>query len=158
MVGAANKAEPYDEADVLQVSLLMDGVWKGLARREAEEALKSLNAELERKVEERTADLASANLELQVANVGLGHAMEELREAQDKVIVSEKLAALGRLMAGIAHELNTPLAAIAASARFEVKALGDGLDALALSASRLSAGELGLSPGREARWSSRRGR
>jgi len=144
VVGAANKAEPYDEADVLQVSLLMDGVWKGLARREAEEALKSLNAELERKVEERTADLASANLELQVANVGLGHAMEELREAQDKVIVSEKLAALGRLMAGIAHELNTPLAAIAASARFEVKALGDGLDALALSASRLSAGELGL--------------
>ena len=144
VVGAANKAEPYDESDILQVSLLMDGVWKGLARREAEEALKSLNAELERKVGERTADLASANLELQAANAGLGRAMEELKEAQDKVIVSEKLAALGRLMAGIAHELNTPLAAIAASARFESRALGKGLDALALAASRLSAEELGL--------------
>ena len=147
VVGAANKAEPYDESDILQVSLLMDGVWKGLGRREAEEALKSLNVELERKVDERTADLASANLELQAANVGLGRAMEELKEAQAKVIVSEKLAALGRLMAGIAHELNTPLAAIAASARFEVKALGDGLDALALSASHLSPVELGLLAG-----------
>ena len=144
VVGAANKPDPYDESDILQVSLLMDGVWKGLARREAEEALKALNAELERKVDDRTVDLASANLELQAANAGLARAMEELREVQDKVIVSEKLAALGRLMAGIAHELNTPLAAIAASARFEVKALGEGLEALALSASRLSGRELDL--------------
>ncbi len=108
----------------------------------AEEGLRRLNAELERKVAERTEDLAQANLELQSANVGLARAMEELRDAQGKILVSEKLAALGRLVAGIAHELNTPLAAIAASSRLELKNLGSGLDELALAVSRLGPEEL----------------
>jgi signal transduction histidine kinase/CheY-like chemotaxis protein len=39
VVGVANKAEPYEETDPLQLSLLMDSAWKMVERRQAEEAL-----------------------------------------------------------------------------------------------------------------------
>jgi PAS domain S-box-containing protein len=39
VVGVANKAEPYEETDMLQLSLLMDSAWKMVERRQAEEAL-----------------------------------------------------------------------------------------------------------------------
>lgn len=105
--------------------------------KRAEEELRKLNAELEWKVAERTEDLANANRELKEANEGLARAMEELRSAQEKIVVSEKLAALGRLMAGIAHELNTPLAAIAAASRTELRTLGGEMDALVRAVSSL---------------------
>jgi len=143
-VGSERDWDSEDERLATMLATAVSLSFQSAERRHAEDDLRALNAELERKVWERTNDLAGANLELQAANAGLAKAMEELKEAQAKALVSEKLAALGGLMAGIAHELNTPLAAIAASARFESKALGEGLDALALSASRLSPAELGL--------------
>jgi signal transduction histidine kinase len=70
--------------------------------------------------------------------------MEELKDAQGKLLLTEKMAALGRLAAGISHELNSPLAAIAASNRVELKQLGSGLDELLIAAGRLGEGELAL--------------
>ncbi len=64
--------------------------------------LQSLNVELESRVERRTADLARANSELSAA-------METLTMAQGELVRSEKLAALGNLVGGVAHELNTPI-------------------------------------------------
>ncbi len=66
------------------------------------QTLQSLNVELESRVERRTADLARANSELSAA-------METLKMAQSELVRSEKLAALGNLVGGVAHELNTPI-------------------------------------------------
>jgi len=67
-----------------------------------EEALRSLNEELESRVEQRTIDLSAANAELR-------RALESLTLAQRQLVDSEKLASLGGMVAGIAHEINTPL-------------------------------------------------
>jgi len=57
---------------------------------------------LEEKVELRTSELRSTNNEL-------NRTLDHLKAAQNSLIESEKLASLGRLVAGVAHELNTPL-------------------------------------------------
>ena len=80
--------------------------------REASEArseLETLNATLERRVEERTAELQKA--------------LQNLRSTQEQLIFSEKMAALGQLIAGIAHEINSPLGAIKGSAETLIETL-----------------------------------
>lgn len=65
--------------------------------------LQVVNQSLEQRVQERTEELRKS--------------LDELHKVQDKLIDSGKMSALGRLSAGIAHELNTPLGAIIASNR-----------------------------------------
>lgn len=55
------------------------------------------------------------NKELDLKNRKLKEAIEELSQTQNKLIFAEKMAALGNLIGGIAHEINTPLGAIKAS-------------------------------------------
>jgi len=61
-----------------------------------------LNLRLEQRVDERTQQLQQANAEL-------SSTLATLHRAKDQLVHSEKLAALGALVAGIAHELNTPI-------------------------------------------------
>jgi two-component system NtrC family sensor kinase len=62
-------------------------------------------AALEREMQERTATLEQRHREL-------GLALEKLRRAQDDLVRNEKLASMGRLVAGVAHEVNNPLNAV----------------------------------------------
>lgn len=65
------------------------------ATETAEAGLLALNKNLELRVEERTADLQKA--------------LDELRKLHDHLMQTEKLASLGSMVAGISHELNTPI-------------------------------------------------
>ncbi|MRW91600.1 PAS domain S-box protein [Duganella sp. FT80W] len=90
-------------------SLTLDGngaiIWALLDLTEelnAKRELKDLNYSLESRVRERSAALERANTDLSTA-------LDTLRHTQDELLASEKMASLGSLVAGIAHELNTPI-------------------------------------------------
>ncbi|APR05801.1 sensor histidine kinase [Thauera chlorobenzoica] len=91
--------------------LAVAGLYWALHARRLRERL-AAQAELERTVAERTADLATTNAQL-LREISERSATEQkLRGAQRALIEANRLAALGQMAAGVAHELNQPLAAL----------------------------------------------
>jgi signal transduction histidine kinase len=87
---------------VVSVLLLVVVAFIGMRLRQSYAALNDTNAELEQfnialeqRVSERTAELSSA--------------YDELKESQAQLVQAEKMSSLGELVAGISHEINTPL-------------------------------------------------
>jgi PAS domain S-box-containing protein len=79
------------------------GIAKDITRqKKLERKLKQYTENLELLVAERTAQLANRNIELEAT-------LEELHEAQAQVVQSEKMASIGQLSAGVAHEINNPI-------------------------------------------------
>jgi len=84
-------------------------------RKVSEYKLKKLNNDLELRVERRT-------IELKVANNHLIKSLEQLHNTQSQLVEAEKMAALGNLVAGIAHEINTPVGiGLTAASHLELK-------------------------------------
>lgn len=97
--------------------VLLFGVLGVLLRRRQRAQERELEAEaarldLEARIEQRTSELRQANVRLN-AEIEERRRLEESRQAlQDDLIQATKLATLGQIAAGVAHEINQPLAAI----------------------------------------------
>lgn len=85
--------------------------------QEQREQIQNAADELELKVEDRTRQLLSQKINLQ-------HNIRLLKQTREKLIASEKLAAIGELTAGIAHEINNPTAVILGNMDLLIEELG----------------------------------
>ena len=80
-----------------------------MAERERRLLLEEANRNLSARIDERTRELSDANQELSERNQQLTEMYNTLARTQDQLVHSEKMASLGLLVAGVAHELNNPI-------------------------------------------------
>lgn len=100
----ASGASSRDMRDLASAFLRMEEAIRNYVGnlRTAHRELAEHNRTLEDRVAARTSELSSKNAELE-------QAMTRLQEAQEKIVTQEKLASLGALTAGVAHEIKNPL-------------------------------------------------
>ena len=121
-VARAVDARPFSDADLSLVTTFADQAGAALENAQLYHQVRNASEELEKKVRLRTTELTAINTEL-------GKALADLRETQAQLVLSERMAGLGLLVAGVAHEINSPSAAIRGS-----------IDGLATALTRVSKG------------------
>ncbi|WP_370207293.1 sensor histidine kinase [Pararhodobacter marinus] len=92
----ARNGDTGDRGEIAQVAGHLDHLLDAIQERDRQ--LRDWANSLEAKVEERTADLRAAN--------------QKLEQTTERLIISEKLAAVGEITASVAHEINNPIAVI----------------------------------------------
>lgn len=125
VLGPRRSGVPYGSSDVALIETLAAQSAVALQNALLFRELTTLNEALESKVSARTADLAASN-------DALTRAYRTLQDTQAQLLQSEKMASLGQLVAGMAHEINTPVTAVVGN----VKPLARELDRLGERAAR----------------------
>jgi PAS domain S-box-containing protein len=96
-----------DDRRLIHTATHLAGI--AIARTRREEELQRHRGHLEELVAARTAELRQAKEDAEHVNEELSTALENLSMTQEELVRRDKLAALGALVAGVAHELNTPI-------------------------------------------------
>ncbi len=99
------KIDYLNKSGLLGIQIDITNIRKGEAK------LKKLNLELKGREEELNRSL----IEMTATKAELENTIQNLKDTQSQLVQSEKMGALGHLIAGIAHEINTPIGAINAS-------------------------------------------
>jgi len=107
-VGPKRSGLFYTAGDAEFLRALCHQAATALVNARTYEELVALNTTLEQRVRDRTEALERSNSEL-------GEALHELKNAEVQLVQAEKMASLGRLVAGIAHEINNPVSFISTS-------------------------------------------
>jgi signal transduction histidine kinase len=107
-VGAKRSGLFYTPGDAAFLRALAHQTAIALQNAASYEELVALNATLEERVQERTAEVEASNRDLAAA-------LHDLQQTQVQLVQSEKMASLGRLVAGVAHEINNPVSFISTS-------------------------------------------
>lgn len=137
MIGAIGQGRYRPEpvaTDITELSAVSSGLLEmgktiEQSRSELDEAnrrLARLNQVLEARVEERTRELRQTNVDLQHEREEQNRLITELKFTQAQLVQSEKMASVGVLATGVAHEINNPLAFVSAN----VSILNDYMPAL----------------------------
>ena len=100
-------------------------------RVHSEQALRESRDLLELRVEQRTADLAAANETLHQEKAQQAVLIKRLEEAQNQLLQSERMASIGQLAAGVAHEINNPVGFVNSNLGSLQRYVVDMLDLLA---------------------------
>lgn len=103
-----------------------NSVWEMVETSELKQAkseIKRLNDDLERRVAERTRQLAEVNEAMKIEIIERQRAEEALQEAQEDLARVTHVVAMGELAAAIAHEVNQPLTAVVTNGNFCLRRL-----------------------------------
>lgn len=107
-IARTETGSPFNDADLSLLKTFADQAAAALENAQLYREVRGASAELDKKVKLRTEELTAINSEL-------GRALADLRETQAQLVLSERMAGLGLLVAGVAHEINSPTAAIRGS-------------------------------------------
>ncbi len=85
------------------INAMLDRIEQQISKLQlAETEIRQLNQSLEQKINERTQALKTSNQDLL-------NTLETLHQYQNQIVETEKMASLGQMVAGVAHEVNTPI-------------------------------------------------
>jgi signal transduction histidine kinase/HAMP domain-containing protein len=117
VIGRQKSSRPFLEADANLLATFADQAAAAIENARLYAQVRDASEELEAKVRLRTAELTAINAEL-------GRALGDLRNTQAQLVLSERMAGLGLLVAGVAHEINSPSAAIRGAVEGMTSAIG----------------------------------